>query len=315
MGRLMGRDLRVETHPKPAPEATGDVLNEAFDAALRGDVAALSMLLSLLKTRYGKLIFKRLRHHRRGAHTATLDDIFQQSMVDFIEQINSGSLEELPESERRDVVGYFQGLCDRKLADFKKARVDPVNAARKSALPFDIVQDQRLRSRIGIPGQEKELQVRRTLVQRAIARLDPFDRKVMERYLAGTPYSEISRETRTKISTLESLVTRIKQDLAESIASESRTAMIQLKKRKETARKAPKLPKAEEILAAIGELPVEAQNAIDFVHLKGGSIEALARSLGEQGLQMAQAQLARGYESLSVELGVPFPDSFDLLQT
>ena len=73
-------------------------------------------------------------------------------------------------------------------------------------------------------------------------------------------------------------------------------------------------PLQKEILAAIEDLPIEAQHAILFVHVNGGSIDALARSLGDEGLVLAQAQLESGYESLSVTLGVPFPDSFGLLK-
>jgi RNA polymerase sigma factor (sigma-70 family) len=304
----------VEPEPKPGAEETVDVLNEAFEAAIRGDGAALSVLLSLLKTRYGQLIFKRLRYHRRGAHTATLDDIFQQSIVDFIERINTGSLAELPEGERLDVVRYFQDICDNKLANAKKARTDPVNSRKMGEVPFDLIQDQRLRQKVSVPGAGHDQEVHRQLVNAAIANLAPFDRLVLERYLANIPYSEISRETGTKVSTLESLVTRIKQDLAEAIAQESKTAMLQLQKRNEPGRKKSYIPKPVEILAAIEDLPIEAQHAIEFVHVKGGSIDALARSLGDQGLLLAQAQLESGYESLSVALGVPFPDSFGLLQ-
>jgi RNA polymerase sigma factor (sigma-70 family) len=304
----------MNPQPTPGPQQTADVLGDAFEAAIRGDAAALSVLLSLLKTRYGQLIFKRLRYHRRGAHTATLDDVFQQSMVDFIERINTGSLEELPEGERRDVVRYFQDLCDRKLENLKKPRTDPVNSRKMGAVPFDLIQDQRLRQKVSIPGAGHDQELRLHLVNAAIAKLDPFDRLVIERYLAEVPYSEISRETGMKVSTLESLVTRIKQDLAEAIAQESKTAMLELERKKDPGRKKSFLPKPEEILSAIEDLPIEAQHAVEFVHLKGGSIEALAASLGSQGLVLAQAQLESGYESLSVALGVPFPDSFHLLK-
>ena len=304
----------MNQEPTPGPQQTVDVLGDAFEAAIRGDSAALSVLLSLLKTRYGQLIFKRLRSHRRGAHTATLDDIFQQSMVDFIERINTGSLEELPEEERRDVVRYFQDLCDRKLENVKKPRTDPVNSRKMGKVPFDLIQDQRVRQKVSIPGTGHDREHHRQLVNQSIAKLDPFDRLVIDRYLADVPYSEISRETGMKVSTLESLVTRIKQELAEAIAQESKTAMLELKKKKDPARKKSFVPKPMDILAAIDDLPIEAQHAVEFVHVKGGSIEALARSLGTQGLVLAQSQLESGYESLSVALGVPFPDSFHLLK-
>src|SRR4029077_18800224 len=99
MRAVMGRDLGVESRPKRGANPTEDVLNETFEAALRGESYALQVLLSILKTRYGNLIFARLRRHRGPAHTSTMEDIFQASIVDFIDQIQSGALAELGESE------------------------------------------------------------------------------------------------------------------------------------------------------------------------------------------------------------------------
>ena len=73
-------------------------------------------------------------------------------------------------------------------------------------------------------------------------------------------------------------------------------------------------PRRKEILEALEELPVEAQAAIDFVHVKGRSIVELARSLGDRGLEKAQARLELGYESLACKLDIPFPESFEFLK-
>jgi DNA-directed RNA polymerase specialized sigma24 family protein len=299
--------------PEPHPNQTTDLLKQAFEAALRGDPEALEVLLTILKTRYGKRIFKALRHHRGYAHTATIDDIFQQSVVDFIEEVRSGALQELPESERQNVVRYFQRICDRKLENLKKARKDPLLDPKKSAVPFDIVEDKRNPGHPDIPGVERKTERHLGLLYREMARLAPFDRLVLDRYLAGIPYSEISRETGTKISTLESLVTRVKQKLADRIAEVSPTAKLNLELISEPAQERSCLPTREEILAAIEELPIETQNALRFVHVDGGSIDALAKSLGERGLEKAQARLKRGYESLNLKLDLSFPDSFEIL--
>jgi DNA-directed RNA polymerase specialized sigma24 family protein len=310
----MGRDLRVGLLPNPGPDQTTEVLNEAFEGALRGDSESLSALLSLLKTRYGNLIFARLRSHRGSAHTATMEDIFQQSMLDFMEKIKTGALKELEESERRDVVRYFQTLCDRKLEDLRKARKGPLLQRQKEELRDDLVENRRIPVTPSIPGVESKHDRHMKLLLREIAALDPLDRLVMERNLAHVPYSEISRETGKQISALESLVRRTRQRLADRIARQSPTARIHQEGEKAPRQDNSCLPKAEEILAAIGELPIEAQSAIDFVHVKGGSIEELAKTLGDEGLEKAQTRLELGYESLSAKLDLPFPQSFEFLK-
>jgi DNA-directed RNA polymerase specialized sigma24 family protein len=316
MGEVMGRDLKVGSArlPEPHPNQSADLLNQAFEAALRGDPEALEVLLTILKTRYGKGIFKALRHHRGYAHTATIDDIFQESIVDFIQEIQSGALAELEASERRNVVQYFQRICDRKLANLKKARKDPVFDPKKTAIPFDVVEDKRNPGQQSIPGDERKTEKHLGLVHKEIAKLASFDRLVLERYLAGIPYIEISKETRTNVSTLESLVTRIKRKLADRIARESQTAKLNLERKNEPVQERSCLPTREEILAEIEELPIETQDAITFVHVNGGSIEALAKSLGDRGLEKAEARLKRGYESLNLKLDLPFPESFEVFQ-
>lgn len=307
MGCILGRDHGVGSPSQTGPQQTGDVLSEAFEAALRGDGAALGALVSILKTRYGQEIFKLLRQHRGTAHTATMEDIFQQSIVEFMEQIKSGALAELPESERSDVVRYFKTLCDRKLEDLRKQRKDPLFKRQKQQLHDGLTKDRRL------PGGGPENNPHRDLLRREIAALDPFDRLVIDRYLDEVPYCEISKETGKKISTLEALVTRIKEKLEDRILMQSPTARLSRERQKGPGPEKSCLPDAKEIRAAIEDLPIEAQNAIEFVHLKGGTIDALARSLGEQDLKIARAQLEAGYEALSVALGIPFPDSFELL--
>ena len=118
---------------------------------------------------------------------------------------------------------------------------------------------------------------------------------------------------------MESLVSRIKQGLAERIYEQSRTARLHQEgddEPRESDQTAPScLPAPGEIRAAIDDLPIDTQRAIEFVHVKGGSIEQLAKSLGPRGIEKAQARLKRGYESLSLKLDLPFPDSFSLLRT
>jgi len=302
-----------ELLPESPPNQSRDLVNQAFEGALRGNAEALKVLLSLLKTRYGKGIFKALRHHRGYAQTATMEDIFQQSIVDFIQEIESRALRELPESERRNIVQFFQRMCDRKLENLRRPRRTALYSQKKNAIHVDIIEDKRNPRTQVIPGAERRTEAHLELLNKHIGQLDDFDRLVLERYLEGVPYSEIAKETGKKIPTLESLVSRIKRRLADAIAEESPTARLNLERTEEPAPTRSCLPTRDEVLSAIEDLPLETQKAIEFVHVKGGSVEDLAKSLGERGREKAEVRLKRGYESLSLLLDLPFPDSFEVL--
>ena len=62
--------------PEPAPEVRipgeGEPLDVLFDRALRGDAESLDVFFTLLKTRYGRLIFRRLKRARGASHTAVV---------------------------------------------------------------------------------------------------------------------------------------------------------------------------------------------------------------------------------------------------
>jgi RNA polymerase sigma factor (sigma-70 family) len=314
----MGRDRmgRSDTPSKDWSGNTVELLHETFEEALRGDPKALDVLLTLVKGTYGTLILARLRHHRGRSGTATIEDVFQQSMVDFVEDVRSGALGLLDRDVREDVVGYFQKLCDRRLENLKRARLDPVLALRKEELPRQLVRDRRRLQEIPIPGVERHdqaLERHQELLHVEIRKLDPSDRAILEDYLAGVPYAEISKKTGVKVSTLESLVTRLKSRLADRILRVSQTARLHHGRPEAPSSEPAAPPTAELVRRAIDDLPIETQQAIRFVHLEGGSIERLAQSLGARGLVKAQARLKRGYESLSVKLDLPFPDSFSLL--
>ena len=137
---------------------------------------------------------------------------------------------------------------------------------------------------------------------------------MLERYLAGVPFGDMAKETGRKAASLEIHVTRIKQRIADRIALQRPAASSVSGREKLPAKEASCVPKKQEILAALEELPVEAQAAIDFVHVKGRSIVALAKTLGDRGLEKAQARLELGYESLTRKLDIPFPDSFEFLK-
>jgi len=296
---------------------TVELLEETFENALRGDEKALDVLLTLLQSRYGNLILSRLRHHRGRSRTATIEDIFQQSMLELMERVKAGAFSDLEESERRDVVGYFQGLCDRKLENHRKARLDPIYDPNKKAPSMYLRKDRRVGGEAPIPGMERrsaQVERHRTLLQEAMGTLDPSDRQILDRYLAGTSYADLALETGIKVSTLESLITRIKQKLADRILHQSPTARIHHGLSEDVPPSRSLAPTAEEIQTAIQGLPRDIQNAVTFVHLNSGTVDRLAQSLGDRGVEKAQARLKRGYDLLSLRLDLPFPDSFSLLR-
>lgn len=317
MGFEMGRDKvsSRDVAPKAPSNNTIELLEETFENALRGDGQALEVLLTLIKSKYGNLILSKLRHHRGRSQTATIEDIFQQSMVDLMDQIKAGALSDLKESERRDVVGYFQSLCDRKLENHRKQRLDPLYAHDKEVMPEHIRENKRIGTEAYIPGDEhksdKALR-HHELLREAKEMLSPSDRNIFDRYLAGVPYAEISQLTGVKVPTLESLVTRIKQKIAERILEQSPTARLHHGLPEQPTKSL--VPTAAEIRGAIEDLPRDTQDAITFVHLAGGTVEKLAKKLGDRGLEKAQARLKRGYESLQIKLDLPFPDSFSILK-
>jgi DNA-directed RNA polymerase specialized sigma24 family protein len=275
-------------------------LNDAFEAALRGDRRALACLLSLLNTRYGQSVFEALRSRRGEARSGEIGDAGQISMAEFVEEIKAGAARELADAERRELVQYFTGLSERALEKNRKDTAVPRPKTDTPKPPADA-------GRVP-PSPAREEQWR--LLQGEIGALDAFDRLVLERYLAGVPYGEVAKETGRKVAALEVHVSRIKQRIADRLAQQGSAAA----RGTLPAREPSCAPRKQEILAALEDLPVEAQAAIDFVHVKGRSIVALAKTLGDRGLEKAQARLELGYESLARRLDIPFPESFEFLK-
>jgi DNA-directed RNA polymerase specialized sigma24 family protein len=302
-------DPRREQVPAQVPISAP--LNEAFEAALRGDREALASLLTILKTRYGQSVFSLLRSRRDSARPAVLEDAGRTSVGEFLQEIQGGALRDLPEPERRDVVQFFSGLCERAL---DKRRKDSSPARPRTEGPRGSLDPKRgpgsPEPRRNFLGRDEHWK----LLQGEIGALDAFDRLVLERYLAGVSYDDMARETGRKSAALEIHVTRIKQRIADRIAVQNPPADGPSEREKLPAKEVSCAPRKQEILSALEELPVEAQAAIDFVHVKGRSIVALAKTLGDHGLEKAQARLELGYESLTRKLDIPFPESFEFLK-
>jgi DNA-directed RNA polymerase specialized sigma24 family protein len=279
-----------------------ELLNDAFEVALRGDREALTSLLSILKTRYGRSIFAPLRYGRGEAPSPAAEPEFQPSVAEFLEEVRGEAIRELPEAERGVVIRFLTAFCERTLEKHR-----PESPAARA--PVERPSRSSTEVRRG-PARDDSWKI----LQGEITALDAFDRLILERYLAGVSFADISRETGRKVAALEIHVTRIKQRLADRLArlcsaAGARPDAPQLPEREPSC-----APRRKEILAALEDLPVESQAAIDFVHIRGRTVVELARSLGDRGLEKAQARLELGYESLACRLGIPFPESFEFLK-
>jgi DNA-directed RNA polymerase specialized sigma24 family protein len=298
-------DPRRESLSAQVPMA--DLLQDAFEVALRGDRDALATLLLLLKTKAGRSVFAPLRTRRGPSAPAPADPASRPSVQEFLEELRTGALRELPDDERGEAVRFFVSFCDRNL---EKHRRDSSVQRMQAESPKQAEARRSPSTSVPPPASPRREEAWK-LLQGEIGTLDAFDRLILERFLAGVPFAEMAKETGRKVAAVEVHISRIKQRIADRLA-------LQCGARSETSllpdREPSCAPRRKEILEALEELPVEAQAAIDFVHVKGRSIVELARSLGDRGLEKAQARLELGYESLACKLDIPFPESFEFLK-
>lgn len=300
-------DPRRESLSAQVPMA--DLLQDAFEVALRGDRETLANLLSLLKTKPGRSVFAPLRTRRGPSAPAPTDLASRPSVQEFLEELKTGALRELPDDERGETVRFFVSFCDRNL---DKHRRDSSVQRMQAETPKSAPETRRPPSTSVPPPASPRREEAWKLLQGEIGALDAFDRLILDRFLAGVPFAEMAKETGRKVAAVEVHVSRIKQRIADRLALQCGAARVDPGRLPE--REPSCAPRRKEILEALEELPVEAQAAIDFVHVKGRSIVELARSLGDRGLEKAQARLELGYESLACKLDIPFPESFEFLK-
>lgn len=291
--------------PVPRPRVTGDTAVDEMllGRALSGDPEAAHCLVTLLQSEYHDRITGRMKSLHTGAHTQTIEDVFQDTTIRLMERLKAGELRDLPPEARQDILKYFQRVCDGKLRDVVRVRVSPLRSRKMEEVPEDIVDDQ-----VPIPGESRQTE-HLALVNDAIARLDPTHARVLRMHLDKMSHEEIARETGRTAIAIKFLVVRAKQALQEDIVPRSATARL---KYEEMVEKARRWPSRREIEAAISSaLPPEIEASVVFVHLKHGTVDELARTLGDRGCEKAQAQLKLAYRTLSGRLKVPFPEAFE----
>jgi DNA-directed RNA polymerase specialized sigma24 family protein len=302
MGTDMGRGVNVgsnaaEHFPESPDSGAIDLL---LDRALRRDEEALRVLVTLLKNEhYGRFVTK-LKYLSTSAHTGTIEDVIQDSIITLMGKIRSGALE-LDEKDRTDFLKYFQRFLDGRLRNAVRARKSPGFARNKAELPAELADPKIVRP--VDPGHQEH----RELLLEATERLDAEKSRLLGLYLDGVPFSEISRVTGKHPKVLSKDIARIKQELLLDILPNSETAQLHQEHRERQKQKWPTRP---EIESAIGVLPPTLKEAVAFVHLEVRSSDDLARKLGENGAEKAQARLEQGYRSLAFKFKVPFPEAF-----
>lgn len=300
----MGRELKVDQARGPG-QGFGDESDPQeilLGRALAGDAEAAHWLVTLLQSEGYRDIIGKMGYLKTGAHTATIDDVFQDTLIRFLERLKSGELKDLPAEDRKDIQQYFQRLCDGRLRDAVHARKSPLLARHKEEVPLDLIDPN-----AQIPGDSRQTE-HLALVQSAIARLDPEHALILRKVLAGQAYEEIAKETGRTVPAIKCLMLRIKEDLQADIVPRSATAKLNFEQEKAKERR---WPSRSEIEAAIAILPPEIKEAAALIHLERRSMDDYARKLGDRGYEKAQSRLKQAYRSLAGRMKVPFPEAFE----
>lgn len=270
--------------------------------ALAGDAEGAHWLVTLLQSAYFRDITRQMKSLNTGAHTHTIEDVFQETLIRFLERMRNGELKDLAPEDRDDIIHYFQRLCDGRLRDEVRVRQSPVLRRGKEEVPETLI-DKNAR----IPGDSRHTE-HLSLVNAAIDRLEPLHAQVIRLYLGGVSCEEIGRETGRSPDAIKNLIKRLKVDLRENIVPLSATAKMNYEADKARERK---WPARSEIEAAIAVLPPEIKEAAVFVHVEHRSLDEFARKLGDRGYEKAQARIKQAYRSLAGRMKVPFPEAFE----
>jgi RNA polymerase sigma factor (sigma-70 family) len=286
------------------PEVLADSapLTHLLGQALCGDTEAGQLLMTLLSTDHYQTIIGRLKGMGTGANTHTVEDVFQDTIMDLMGKLEAGELKDLPEERRKDALKYFQGLCNGKLRDVVRARKSPALQRRKAQIPEKFA-DPKAR----IPGEQRDTE-HFALLDEAIGRLDPEQAQVIKMYREGIPYEEMARRTGKLEETLRNIVARLKTGMLMDVISRSETAAFNYERlQKESRRKASR----KEIEAAVAKLPAISKDAFMFVHYEGHTVEELAARLGDDDPHRAQARLEDAYRLLNQQFNDLFPDAYE----
>ena len=288
----------------------GDLADESalrvlLDQAILGDAEAAEHLVTLLGTKYYQRVLNRLEALKTEAKKPTLQDIFQDSIIELTQSLKSGGLKDLAEKDRQNVLYYFQNLCRDNLKNLLHRRKSPLLKHHLAELPEGLADPN-----VKIPGEQRHTE-HLELIAGAINRLDPDHALIMKLYKDQVSFEEMGRRLDKNAGTLRNQVVYLKEKLIVDIASRSETANFYLQKRQKESAKRP--PTWEELAEAVELLPPKLREAAHFVAVEGRSIGAYSRGLGEGGPSEVEARLFLAYENLSKRFGVEFPDALGLM--
>jgi RNA polymerase sigma factor (sigma-70 family) len=286
---------------RPQESGDSDALDVLLERALLGDAVAARMFVTLLQTRYHQSLVDAMRQFP-AAHTQTVEDVIQDTIISLMEKLESGELRDLSADDRSDFLKYFKRLLMGALRNTVRERMSPVLAREKEPLREEILDDH-----APIPGDARDTE-HLVLIKDAMGQLDPESARLLQMYLDQIPFSEIARITGKKEHTLKNDVRRIKQELRMEILPRSATAQLHLETQERRARTWPSRTDIEAAIRSV--LPPEIEEAVVFVHLQHQTIDELARTLGDRGYEKAQARLRLAYRTLSGRLKAPFPEAF-----
>ena len=125
----------METSERGPREATGasGALDVLLEQALRGDEQALHILIELLQTEHYRRFIASLKRLATSAHTQTIEDVVQESLIGLIEKIRAGELRDLSPGDRADFLGYFQRILDGALRNAVRASIRQNSGSSRAA--------------------------------------------------------------------------------------------------------------------------------------------------------------------------------------
>jgi RNA polymerase sigma factor (sigma-70 family) len=297
----------VGNPPNEDPEQVAEApsLEYLFEQALRGDNEALRHFMTLINTKHYKLITQRLRGLKTGAGNATVEDIFQDTVINLMEKLQDGEIKDLKDDDRKDILEYFQKLCNGRLKDAVRKRKSPALERHKTKIP-----EQFPDRSVKIPGEQRYTE-HLSLIDYAASRLSPEHAAILKMYRDEVPYAEMARITGKKEETLRNLIARLKNELQLKIVPRSETAALHFERGR--SQPLPDQPTWAQIDAVVALMPPEIGEAVRFVHVERHTVEELGRSLGVQGSEKAKARLVQAYQTLRGRLKFPFPDCFQMV--
>ena len=121
--------------PEAGDLADESALNVLLDQAILGDAEAAEHLVTLLSTKNYQRVLDRLEALKTAAGRPTLQDIFQDSIIELTQSLKSGGLKDLAEKDRQNVLYYFQNLCRDNLKNLLHRRKSPLLKHHLAELP------------------------------------------------------------------------------------------------------------------------------------------------------------------------------------